>query len=114
MKVLNDAIAFMLELAMLIALSMSGYQLATATVLKYSAAILLPAVVIMLWAVWGAPKSKRRLPFPWLSVFKLTLFSLTALLLFYSGHRTAAIIFGAVAYLNELLALLLNRAQRAN
>jgi len=104
MKMLNDAVAFFIELIMLVALSMSGYHLATTAFLKYSLAIGLPAVTILLWGKWAAPKSKSRLPYPWLTVFKLILFSITALLLFYSGYVTGAIIFGAVAYLNVGLA----------
>lgn len=107
MKALNNVIAFFIEMTMLVALSMSGYQLATTALLKYSFAIGLPGVAVLLWAKWAAPKSKSRLPFPWLSVFKLILFSITALLLFYSGHVNGAIIFGSVAYLNEFLAVLL-------
>lgn len=114
MKMLNDAVAFILELAMLIALSIAGYQLAGTTFLKYSLATLLPITTISLWAVWAAPRSKRRLPFPWLSVFKLVLFSITALLLFRSGHSIAAIVFGTVAYVNELVAVLLSRSRSAN
>ena len=105
MKILNDVVAFFIELIMLVALSMSGYHLATTAFLKYSLAIGLPAVTILLWAKWAAPRSKSRLPFPWLSVFKLILFSITALLLFYSGHVKGAILFGSVAYLNEFLAV---------
>lgn len=107
MKKLNNLVAFLIELVMLVALSMAGYQLATTTFLKYSLAIGLPVVAILLWAKWAAPRSKSRLPFPWLSVFKLILFSITALLLFYSGHVKGAIIFGSIAYLNEFLAVLL-------
>jgi hypothetical protein len=111
MKILNDAVAFIIELAMLIALSISGYQLATAALLQYSFAILLPLAAILLWAVWAAPRSKRRLPFPWLSVFKFMLFSITTILLFRSGHSIAGIVFGTVAYANELLAVLLSRSR---
>jgi hypothetical protein len=107
MKKLNDVVAFFIELIMLVALSVSGYQLATTAFLKYSLAIGLPMITILLWAKWAAPRSKSRLPFPWLSVFKLILFSISALLLFYSGHVKGAIIFASVAYVNELLAVLL-------
>jgi len=102
MKVFNDILAFIVEIVMLVALCISGYQLTTKPFLQYTMAIVLPALVIVLWAIWAAPKSKRRLRFPWLSVFKITLFLITALLLFVTGHRAAAIVFGAVAYFNEI------------
>ena len=109
MKAFNDTIAFIVEIVMLAALCIAGYQLATTTFFKYTLAITLPALAIILWSVWAAPKSKSRLTFPWLSVFKITLFSITALLLVLTGHITAAIVFGGVAWLNELIAQLLTR-----
>jgi Protein of unknown function (DUF2568) len=102
MKAFNDIIAFIVEIVMLAALCIAGYQLATTPSLKYTLAIVLPALVIILWSIWAAPKAKRRLQFPWLSVFKIVLFFITALLLFITGHRVAAIVFGAVAYFNEI------------
>ena len=102
MKAFHDIIAFIVEIVMLIALGIAGYQLVTVLFLKYILAIVLPVLAIILWAIWAAPKSKRRLRFPWLSVFKITLFAITALLLFLTGHIVAAVVFGGVAYLNEM------------
>ena len=102
MKAFHDIIALIVAIVMLVALCIAGYQLATTPFLKYTLAIALPVVVIILWAIWAAPKSKRRLRFPSLSVFKITLFAITALLLFLTGHIAAAIVFGGVSYLNEV------------
>jgi len=102
MRALNDILAFIVEIVMLVALCISGYELTTTPFLKYTLAIVLPTVVIILWSIWAAPKAKRRLRFPMLSVFKIVLFFITAALLFITGHRVAAIIFGAVAYFNEI------------
>jgi hypothetical protein len=102
MRAFHDIVALIVEIAMLVALCIAGYQLTTMPFLKYTLAIVLPVLAIILWSIWAAPKSKRRLGFPSLSVFKIVLFLITALLLFLTGHIVAAIVFGGVAYLNEI------------
>ncbi|MEJ7678681.1 MAG: YrdB family protein [Segetibacter sp.] len=108
-KFINSVIAFALELCMLFGLSYWGYQNSNHNFLKYLFAIALPLIAAILWANFAAPKSKTRLANPYRTLFKLWLFITTAFLIYEPGHLQLAIIFGAVALLNEIVAFLLNQ-----
>lgn len=106
LKIFHHSIAFLLELIMLVALGIAGYHFTSTVILKYTFMIGLPLIVAVLWFVWAAPKSKHRIIFPWLHLFKLLLFTIAAVFLYKTGYFTAAIIFGVVANINECIAFL--------
>lgn len=103
LKALNLLIAFLIEVAMLIALGVVGFEMTNAAPLRYILAVALPTVAIIVWAIWAAPKSKTRLSGKWLLMFKLLIFSITSLLLYYTGHALFAIVFGSGAWINTFL-----------
>jgi hypothetical protein len=103
-KTINTIASFFIEIAMLVALALAGYQLSDAKWLQIIYAIALPLFVIILWAIWAAPKSASRLPRPALTIFKLALYAVTAALLYKAGYHSFAIVFAILAYINEFLA----------
>jgi hypothetical protein len=103
-RIINSALAFFVEIAMVVALGWSGYQVANYRPVQYVLLIALPLFAIIIWSIWAAPRSARRLQRPWLNIFKLLLFSATVILLYKTNHLAAAITFGTVAFVNELLA----------
>ena len=103
LKTINLLIAFLLEVIMLVALGIVGFEITNASPLKYILAVALPTVAIIVWAIWAAPKSKTRLSGKWLLMFKLLIFSITSLLLYYTGHAVFAIVFGSSAWINTFL-----------
>lgn len=75
----NLALAFALELAMLAAYFVAGWWATDIVWLRFVLAIGLPALAIVLWAVWAAPKAhKTRLHGSALVTFKLVIFGVAA------------------------------------
>lgn len=90
MKVINQVVAFSLELCMLYMLGNWGYLHGKGTGWKYGMAIGLPVLAMVLWGYFAAPKSEHRLIFPCLTVFKVVLFSLTAFVWYKLDHQVSA------------------------
>ena len=109
LRAANLALAFFLEIAMLVALGYAGWAATDIWWLRYLLLIGWPALAIVLWAIWAAPRSGRRLPAPALIVFKAAIFGVTTLLLLAAGTPAAALLFGALAALHLGLAALLKQ-----
>jgi hypothetical protein len=72
--------------------------------MKYTLAIGLPMIAMMLWGYFAAPKSKQRLILAWRTIFKITLFSITAWLLYITGYPIMDLSFLIIILLNEFIA----------
>ncbi len=102
---LNLILAFILEVAMLLAFGAFAYKSVDQGYLRWFSAILLPALAAVLWGFFLAPKAKHRLsrvPGILLSHF---LFFLAALALNSVGQGTWAALFALAALLHGGLAL---------
>ena len=60
-KQANLALALLLELGVLAALAYWGFATGATILLKIALGIGTPAAAILIWAIWGAPRSRRRL-----------------------------------------------------
>lgn len=109
LKGLNQVIYFSLELCMFVSLGYAGFHNSQHPYGKYLMGIGLPLLAATLWGIFAAPRSAYRLDFPYRSLFALTLFGFTALLLYRSGHPRLAIVFGLLALASELTALVLKQ-----
>lgn len=109
MKIINQIVAFTLELIMLGALGFTGFHLAEGSFAQYALALLFPGIAIVLWGYFAAPRSSHRLAFPWLTIFKLILFSISFFLLYQIGYPTQAAIFWSVALVNVVLEYIFER-----
>jgi Protein of unknown function (DUF2568) len=107
-KFINGVLAFSLELTMLVAMGYWAYQQGKSGFLKILFAIALPALAIVLWGLFAAPKANYRIAFPARIFFELTLFLLGAFLLYLTGHKNLAIVFAVLAILCETLAYVFN------
>jgi hypothetical protein len=103
LKAANLGLAFLLEIAMLVALGFAGWAATPIWWLRYILLIGLPALAIVLWAVWAAPKSAKRLPPAGLVLFKTLIFGITTFLLWASMQPVAAAMFGGIAAVHLLL-----------
>ena len=84
-KILNQIIAFLLEIAMLAAFCYCGYVNGGTIFWKWALAVGLPLVIILVWSKFAAPKSASRLkPIP-LLIFKLIIFIGCAVFLYVTG-----------------------------
>ncbi|MBX3080137.1 MAG: YrdB family protein [Anaerolineae bacterium] len=100
----NLALSFLLELVALVALGYWGFQASDNTLLKFILGLGAPILLIVVWGMWLAPKSSRRLRRPWLQIVKLLVFGVTALALANAGQTTLAVIFAVVVIINAALA----------
>lgn len=105
LKMLNLAIAFLLELCMLAAIGYWGYHIKAAHWLKITAAIGLPLLAAIIWGVFLAPKSVMALDAGAKMGGKAILLAIAILLLYYAGRTTLATWLAIVATVNILLIL---------
>ncbi len=66
----------------------------------------IPAVLIVFWGIWMAPKSDQHLSQPWRSLVSLWLFLAASIALIASGHQTAGGLMAGVTVVNALFAFL--------
>ncbi len=109
LKLMNQAVAFALELTMLYMLGRGGYQLGRNPGWRYTLAIGLPVLAIALWGYFAAPKSTHRLEVPYLTLFQLVMFGSTAYVWYKSGHQMSTIVFMVIVLLSEFTAVALKQ-----
>jgi hypothetical protein len=108
-KILNQVAAFSLELFMLASLAYSGFQIGKTTAWKYGLAVGLPVIVMILWGLFAAPKANYRLEPGYRFVFELGLFLVSAVLLYKTGQEKTALVFGGIAVLSQVAALVMEQ-----
>ena len=94
-----EALAFVCELAMLVVLGVAGWGLGSGGLMGIAFMIFYPALAILIWSLWMAPRSSRRLGDPGRLIAQLALFAGTAGLAAAGGHPVLGIVFGVVAAL---------------
>lgn len=106
LRVANLVLAFAIELAMLAAFAVAGWASTPILWLRIALTIGFPALAILLWAVWAAPKAgKHRLQMPALLVFKVLMFAGATGALVLAGQGFLAAIFGTLAAVHLLAAV---------
>ncbi len=103
-KDLNLLLSFLLELAMLFFYSYWAYNLTEQVITKYALAIIVPAIAVVAWGIWAAPKSKNRLRNPARAMLKLTLLLVAGILCFITGKHGWAFGYAGFTLLNAGLA----------
>lgn len=104
LKDANAALAFFLELAVLVALGYWGFHAGPNLMVKMGLCIGLPLVALVVWALWGAPNSSTQLQGLWFLLLQILFFGSAAVALATSGHRKMALMFVLVFALNCALA----------
>lgn len=106
-KIINLAIAFLLEIAMIISFGYFGFHFSQNQVMNYFLMIALPLGASVLWGYFAAPKSKNRLPKIPRTFFALVLYATSIFLLSLTGKITLAVAFAIFVVLNQLLLFIL-------
>jgi hypothetical protein len=96
------ALKFLVELAAFAALAYWGASVGSGIV-SVLLAVAAPAVAIVLWGLFAAPRSSRRLRTNARIPFELAVFAVAAIALRAAGATTAAICFAAVAAISAAL-----------
>jgi hypothetical protein len=75
LPLIDGVLAVLVEIALLIGVGKGAYVMAGGGVAGWIAAFVGLAVIAVIWGIWAAPKSDRRLPMPGLAVLKAVLFA---------------------------------------
>lgn len=99
----NLALAFVLELCVLVALGYWGFRTGHGTIARVGLGIGLPAVAVVVWGLFGAPTAPWHLNGPWRAPLEVLFFGSAAAALFGTGQRALAVAFALVFVLNRAL-----------
>jgi hypothetical protein len=100
----NEAIAFLIELAMLAALGWWGAKSGSNLALSMVLAVGAPLLTAIVWALFAAPKAKIRLPLGGVLVVKALAFGSGAAAMYALGWRVLTGSFAAIAFVNTVVA----------
>ena len=100
----NELLAFLLELAAFGLLAWWGFETGGGLVPHLLLGIGTPALAIVLWGLFAAPRARFRVPLPVVLLLKAAVFGGAALCLDAVGHPALALAFALVALLNTALA----------
>jgi hypothetical protein len=104
--IVNEGLAFLLELLALAAIAWWGAEVGSGLVLHLLLGIGLPLVAAVVWGVFASPRARVRLPLAGILGVKAVVFGAATLGVDALGHRTPAVVFGVVVTANTVIATL--------
>ncbi|MFF9851235.1 YrdB family protein [Streptomyces litmocidini] len=110
LRVLNEGLAFLLELAALAVLARWGWESAENPALRLLLAVVAPAVAAVVWGLFAAPRARIPVPLPGVLFVKALVFGAAAVAFQALDRPAWALSFAAVALLNTALATADRRA----
>jgi len=99
----NLALAFFLELGVLVALGYWGFQTGPTTIARIGLGIGAPLVAVVVWGMFGAPTAVWHLNGPWRLILEVVWFGSAAVALFAAGLPVLSVAFALVFVLNSVL-----------
>ncbi|GHA92692.1 YrdB family protein [Streptomyces termitum] len=102
--VLNEALAFLLEVIALGFLAWWGWSAVEPVAGRIALAVAAPGATAVLWGLFAAPRARFAVPLPAVLAVKALVFGAAALALAGLGHPVAAVVFAVVAAANTALA----------
>lgn len=103
LKQANLVLALVLELGVLAALVYWSFSAGSTIPVKIVLGIGAPAVAMIVWAIWGAPRSGRRLQGVSYWLLRIAFDAAGAVALYVANQHTWGVIFALVAALNCIL-----------
>ncbi|MFF0559579.1 YrdB family protein [Streptomyces sp. NPDC004266] len=110
LHVLNEGLAFLLELAALAVLARWGWEGAEGGALRLLLAVAAPAAAAVIWGLFAAPRARIPLPLPGVLLVKALVFGAAAVALQALDRPAWALSFAVVALVNTALATADRRA----
>jgi hypothetical protein len=100
----NEALAFVLELAMLAGLAWWGASQDASLISRVLLAVAGPLAAAIVWGLFAAPRARFLMPAAGVLVVKAAVFVVTAVAVYSAGLHTVAIVGGVIAFLNAGIA----------
>jgi hypothetical protein len=100
--VANAILAFLLEIAALVALAFWGARTGTGTAAKTGLAIAAPLLAAVLWGLFAAPRARFAIPLAGQLAVKALVFGAATLALLTTGHPVLGSAFGTLVLLNTV------------
>lgn len=106
LHVLNEGLAFVLELAALAALAWWGFTAGGNVIVHVVLGLGTPVAAMVLWGMFAAPRARFKVALPFVLLVKAVVFGAGALALYGVDRPALAVAFAVVALLNTALATL--------
>ncbi|NVI86377.1 YrdB family protein [Actinomadura sp. BRA 177] len=106
LHVLNEGLAFLLEVVAIVALAWWGFTIGDNVLLHIVLGVGTPVAAMVLWGLFAAPRARFKVALPLVLLVKAVVFGAGALAFYGVGHPTVAIVFAVVVVLNTALATL--------
>ncbi|MER6540692.1 YrdB family protein [Streptomyces sp900105755] len=106
LHVVNEGLAFLLEIAALAVLAWWGWQSVESRALGFLVAVAAPAAAAVLWGIFAAPKARIPVPLPAVLAVKALVFGAASAALCAMDHAAWATTFAVLAVANTTLATL--------
>lgn len=106
LHVLNEGLAFLLEVVAIVALAWWGFTAGGNIVASIVLGVGTPVAAMVLWGLFAAPRARFKVALPFVLLVKAVVFGAGALAFHGVGHTTVAIVFAVVVVLNTTLATL--------
>ncbi|MET8949541.1 YrdB family protein [Streptomyces sp. NPDC004393] len=100
----NEVLAFLIELAALVCLGWWGFGAGHEGVLRIVLGVATPALAVVVWGLFAAPRARLRPGLPLVLVVKAVVLGGGAAALYAVGHPVAAGVLAAVTLVNTALA----------
>ena len=104
-KVANLAIRFLLEICVLISIGYWGFKTGSGWLLKIVLGIGVPLLIVVIWAMFGAPKSSMRLEGLLYLLLEVIVFSSGVAALVLTRNYALVWVFAVVIIINRILLL---------
>ena len=104
LKGANLTVAFLVELAAIGALGYWGFTIGPNTLAKFALGLGAPALALVVWAIFGAPKSSMQLQGAAYLALQAVVFGSAALALVAAGQRGLGIAYAVIALVNSAAA----------
>lgn len=100
----NEGLAFLLELVMLAGLAWWGAQAVGGLAGRIALAVLTPALAMVIWGLFAAPRARVQLPMAGILAVKAVVFAGATVAVYSTGWHVPAIAFAIVAAVNMTVA----------
>ena len=96
LSVLNNVLAFGLELMALLIVGYMGTKISSSLPLKVLGSLVVVGVLVVVWGTYLAPKAATRLPMPYLLLAKLVILLLPNFAFLMQGQTTWAVVWSTL------------------